>query len=241
MTNKEIQRNLNTLAFNCGSVDGIIGEKTKDAIKRYQRARGLVVDGIAGVNTKGMLESDIKNIQINLNTLGFHCGSVDGIIGEKTTAAIKAYQKDRGLVVDGIVGVNTSSSLEKDLSQKGDEKIDWTKEKYFKKSEFKCNCKEKYCSGYPTEVDPTLLDMLNSIREKFGLVIITGGLRCIGYNNTLSGSIKTSKHLSGKAADIYVKGASKEEVIALAKKHKDYSYAYTNNTYMGSAVHVDVR
>lgn len=46
-----LQERLNALGYNCGVVDGINGTKTQAAIKAYQRAHGLVADGIVGVKT----------------------------------------------------------------------------------------------------------------------------------------------------------------------------------------------
>lgn len=45
---KEIQRKLNELGFSVGNVDGIFGSKTLQAVKNFQKSRGLVVDGIVG-------------------------------------------------------------------------------------------------------------------------------------------------------------------------------------------------
>ena len=45
---KEIQRKLNEYGFSVGNVDGIFGSKTLQAVKNYQKSRGLVVDGIVG-------------------------------------------------------------------------------------------------------------------------------------------------------------------------------------------------
>ena len=55
----------------------------------------------------------VKKIQEKLISLGFSCGSygADGIFGNATYNAIKAFQKARGLVVDGIVGPNTYNAL----------------------------------------------------------------------------------------------------------------------------------
>lgn len=53
--NKVLQTKLNQLGYNSGTVDGIIGKKTRAAVIRFQKARGLVVDGIAGKNTKKAL------------------------------------------------------------------------------------------------------------------------------------------------------------------------------------------
>uniref|UniRef100_UPI003AB84D64 peptidoglycan-binding domain-containing protein n=1 Tax=Clostridium scindens (strain JCM 10418 / VPI 12708) TaxID=29347 RepID=UPI003AB84D64 len=50
-------------------------------------------------------------MQERLNALGYDCGAVDGINGPKTQAAIKAFQRAMGLIVDGIVGPKTWSKL----------------------------------------------------------------------------------------------------------------------------------
>lgn len=52
-----------------------------------------------------------KLLQERLNISGFNCGSVDGIFGEKTRAAVIAFQSSRGLSTDGIVGQNTWRKL----------------------------------------------------------------------------------------------------------------------------------
>lgn len=50
-------------------------------------------------------------LQERLNSLGFNCGAADGIFGEKTRAAVIAFQSSRGLSTDGIVGQNTWRKL----------------------------------------------------------------------------------------------------------------------------------
>lgn len=51
-----VQARLNNLAFNCGNVDGIIGPKTKAAVRAFQDYYGLQVDGIPGPITQGKLK-----------------------------------------------------------------------------------------------------------------------------------------------------------------------------------------
>lgn len=48
---KILQAKLNDLGFNCGKVDGAYGNKTATAVKAYQKANNLTVDGKAGKNT----------------------------------------------------------------------------------------------------------------------------------------------------------------------------------------------
>ena len=46
-----VQFKLNSLGYNCGIADGICGTKTVNAIKKFQKLKGLTVDGICGKNT----------------------------------------------------------------------------------------------------------------------------------------------------------------------------------------------
>ena len=50
-TVKKMQQKLKNWGYYKGSVDGIFGNQTKEAVKYFQRRNGLVVDGIAGPKT----------------------------------------------------------------------------------------------------------------------------------------------------------------------------------------------
>lgn len=133
---KTLQDKLNTLGYNSGSVDGIFGAKTYAAVTAFQKANSLGVDGIVGKLTWGKLYGvspampvetttvvgrpmvsygsrgdAVRKLQELLNALGYDCGSVDGIFGSKTKAAVLAFQKANGLGVDGIVGPLTWAKL----------------------------------------------------------------------------------------------------------------------------------
>ena len=77
------------------------------------------VDGIAGSNTlkgcptvrQGARGNITKLIQERLVTLGYNTNGVDGIFGNGTKNAVIAFQKSKGLSVDGIVGTNTWRKL----------------------------------------------------------------------------------------------------------------------------------
>ena len=62
---------------------------------------------------KGSSGADVKELQILLIKAGYSCGKygTDGKFGESTLEAVKAFQTDRGLAVDGVVGVNTWKKL----------------------------------------------------------------------------------------------------------------------------------
>ena len=130
---KTLQDKLNTLGYNSGNVDGIFGAKTYAAVTAFQKANNLGVDGIVGkltwaklydatpvnvtpVTTQPMLRTGsrgdaVRKLQEMLNAKGYTCGSVDGIFGSKTKAAVLAFQKANGLGADGIVGPLTWGKL----------------------------------------------------------------------------------------------------------------------------------
>lgn len=56
-----LQDALNFLGFNAGAIDGVFGNNTKNAVLRYQKARGLAQDGIVGCNTWRRLTSDVAS------------------------------------------------------------------------------------------------------------------------------------------------------------------------------------
>lgn len=176
-----------------------------------------------------------STIQKYLQALGYYCGLIDGIKGPLQKKATKEFQKDHDLEPDGSVGPKTKPVLVKAYKNRDKTQLS----KHFKKSEFKCGCRGKYCSGYPKKVDPKLLGILEKIRADFDTpVTITSGLRCKKYNSKLTGSSPYSRHLKGKAADIYIPGANLAKIRSKAYSYgAKYSYYGTPN--MGSAVHIN--
>ena len=53
------QDGLNTLGFSAGSLDGIFGANTYNAVRNYQASRGLAVDGIIGCNTWRSIQENV--------------------------------------------------------------------------------------------------------------------------------------------------------------------------------------
>ena len=181
----------------------------------------------------------IKKRQEYLKALGLYTGSIDGKWGPKSKAATLALQKKyfkRKSDQDGKYGPDTDKLLQsayncRDL-------------KYFKLSEFRCNCGK--CTGYPAVMNRQLLLNIEDLRKKNGSITITSGLRCKYKNSSLSGSSSTSRHMSGKAVDFYNANltGTKAKRNATVKKwygYKKARYAYANTSGMGNAVHVDVK
>lgn len=89
-------------------------------------------DGIFIDSKNPIQETKEMKIQNMLITIGYPCGSsgADGIIGSGTINAIKCFQKDCNLSVDGIVGSNTLDRLTKEYNKKMGIKEEVKKEEF---------------------------------------------------------------------------------------------------------------
>jgi N-acetylmuramoyl-L-alanine amidase len=103
------------------------------AVRSFQERRGLRVDGICGPETWGaLIEStfalgdrllfiaqpmlrgdDVSTLQHQLNQLGFDAGRVDGIFGPATERAVRAFQRNAGILADGVCGPATRDALDR--------------------------------------------------------------------------------------------------------------------------------
>lgn len=109
---------------------------------------------------------------------------------------------------------------------------------YFKKEEFAC----KHCGGYGKGIAKSLVIAANHIRARYGKpTYLTSPYRCKEYNDSLTGSVPNSKHIEGLAIDFTFDGINTSEVVEYCKRLPFYNYAYTNNTNMKGAVHLDVK
>ncbi|MFD8823687.1 N-acetylmuramoyl-L-alanine amidase [Streptomyces sp. NPDC059605] len=123
---KAVQQLLNEQGQNAGAVDGSFGPTTKSAAIAYQKARGLVADGIVGAKTwtallsagpatslqEGSSGDAVKRLQRSLTAALGSTVAVDGSFGPATTTAVRSYQTSRGLVADGLVGAKTWAALQ---------------------------------------------------------------------------------------------------------------------------------
>ena len=102
---KLAQTDLNGLAYNAGTVDGIVGSQTTAATRAFQSDRCLTVDGIIGSETIGGLKSVVESVQTAAGVLA------DGTYAASTTTAVRAYQTAHSLTVDGIAGPDTMAAM----------------------------------------------------------------------------------------------------------------------------------
>ena len=129
---RDLQARLIALGHDFGADEpGEFGDGTEEAVRAFQDARRLRVDGIVGRQTwstivesgfalgdrllyfrRPMLRGDdVADLQHRLNALGFNAGREDGILGLETHDALLEFQRAAGLAADGICGPTTLSDL----------------------------------------------------------------------------------------------------------------------------------
>lgn len=69
---KKLQKALNALGYNAGNVDGIFGDNTYAAVRRFQAASGIGVDGIVGADTKAKFAARGYRTGTTSATEGWH-------------------------------------------------------------------------------------------------------------------------------------------------------------------------
>jgi peptidoglycan hydrolase-like protein with peptidoglycan-binding domain len=112
-----------------GPIDGIAGPQTAQALRAFQRSKGLEPDGIAGRRTRaafgrlgtplfggrmlkrGMVGFDVSVLQFLLAKRGFSTRYVNSNFGSVTERQVRRFQEHAGLSVDGIVGRRTRAAL----------------------------------------------------------------------------------------------------------------------------------
>lgn len=110
------QLGLNVLNLDAGIADGVFGPGTRTAIRRFQQATGQPTTGFLTRNQffqlqQAMLQAraqgqtaaappltkvELLELQRDLSRLGFYSGAIDGVAGDRTTAAINSFLQSQG-------------------------------------------------------------------------------------------------------------------------------------------------
>lgn len=99
---------------------GCVRMYNEDVIKLYEIVPlGTAVEIIGETFTGRLLYvgvdggSDVLRVQRILQEIDYYQGPLDGIYSQELKKAIIAFQRDYGLIADGVVGTNTYKALEK--------------------------------------------------------------------------------------------------------------------------------
>lgn len=116
---RRAQRGLDQLGYDIGSVDGKMGWSTRNAVRKYQADQGLAVDGRVDAKLLDALHASVQGrsgpketdrasdrktvmkIESALNRQGYNAGVEDGRVDARAQAAIRQYQQDWGMSVNG--------------------------------------------------------------------------------------------------------------------------------------------
>lgn len=123
---KVLQQQLKDLGFLSVTPDGIFGGYSDRAVKKFQMYAGLPITGLADTDTinaiyrgaaqfstlsKGSRGTAVLALQKMLADLGYLGVTPDGVYGNYTVQAVKAFQKANGIVQDGACGRYTTEVL----------------------------------------------------------------------------------------------------------------------------------
>jgi peptidoglycan hydrolase-like protein with peptidoglycan-binding domain len=123
-----VQRVLNDLGYAAGPVDGLMGGKTRAAIRAYQIDSGLPPSGEPSLSLYEHLQDShakryaqpaapaadaqmIAEIQGLLRQRGYDVPEITGTLDAGTAAAIRSYQADAGQPVDGVPNATLLANL----------------------------------------------------------------------------------------------------------------------------------
>lgn len=111
---------------------------------------------------------------------------------------------------------------------------------FFNAYEFRCNCGNCKSNAYPAHVHAKLVTYLEQMRHHFRKpIIVTSGLRCSKYNRSLPGHSKSSRHLIGMAADVYIRGVDPKDIVRYWQS-LNVGYSYCCTPSMGECAHVQI-
>jgi N-acetylmuramoyl-L-alanine amidase len=129
---RRILASLGLLGNTDPGVEDLFDSSTETALRAFQQRRGLTIDGIVGPEstralqaarwrlgdrtlahnaTQQLVGDDVTELQRQLLEIGYNAGRLDGHFGPTTAAALMSFQRDTGLLADGVSGPQTLRAL----------------------------------------------------------------------------------------------------------------------------------
>jgi len=122
-TVRQVQKILNKRGFKTGGVDGRMGPQTQAALVNFQRSEKLPPTGKLDNPTLTALgvqkteaaskygAATIRKAQATLNARGFKAGPANGVMGDSTRDALRAFQRSENIVVTRNLNPRTLARL----------------------------------------------------------------------------------------------------------------------------------
>ncbi len=126
-----LQQSLTLVGYYSGTVDGVYGPDTVDAVQALQKKHGLPVTGAMDKATAAALESELAGVggaaeaqsvattaavQQTLHLAGFWSAPIDGEWTPALTEALKSFQTELGVPPSGSVDAATLAALEQAIA-----------------------------------------------------------------------------------------------------------------------------
>lgn len=192
MTVRQTQCLLEYLGYDPGPIDGANGPSTEDAVRAFQAAEGLTVDGVVGVQTGKALLDAVSNGRVYKppDTVA------SGDSGEAIENAVQYLRADGCYHIPRGVEVRLT--------------------KNFMASEIHCQGK-----GCCTEsvISKRIMDLAQEIRDDLGEPLCIGtaqgsGYRCKAHNAAVGGA-GNSLHMISDAVDLHYSDPAKLKAVVL--------------------------
>lgn len=192
MTTRQIQNLLDYLGYDPGPIDGANGPNTEDAVRAFQTAEGLTVDGIAGTGTQGQLLEAVGAGRVYKPP-----DKVQEAVKEPLTTDAAQY-----LQADGCYHIPRG--------------VDVQLTKNFRAHEIHCQgvgcCKVSVISK-------RIMDLAQEIRDDLGEPLSIGDAGGSGYrcktNNAEVGGASNSLHMISDAVDLHYRDPAKLKKVVL--------------------------
>ena len=192
------QERLYELGYLTNEPDGIYGDATIAAVKRFQDRNGLTADGRLGPQTMttlmsedaipnslalGMSGDDVSRVQARLHELKYLTSDMQtGYFGGVTDHAIRAFQKENGLTADGRVGKQTMSVLMSPEAKKAPSGYSQQSNSPSSSSSNSSSSQssssskdDSYTPVPPASDQPSISNMIRIAKSRLGCRYVTGG------------------------------------------------------------------